>query len=75
MSIHYAKLDKSQRLQRVLAALSSGRPLTTLDIIREANVCAVNSCITELRRNGYGITCRAVKGQRGVYEYQLAEAA
>jgi len=35
----------------------TGRELTTLDIVVEARVCAVNSCIAELRANGYDIRC------------------
>lgn len=53
-----AKLESSPRLQRVLDVLMTGRDLTTLDIIVEAGVCAVNSCVAELRANGYDIRCR-----------------
>lgn len=47
-----ANLKKSARLQRVDEFLSDRRPHTTRDIIRGADVCAVNSCIAELRANG-----------------------
>lgn len=69
--LHAASVDTSERLQRVAAALQGGTPLTTLEIIAFARVCAVNSCIAELRANGFIISCIAVKGQRGVYRYQL----
>jgi biotin operon repressor len=50
-----AKLDKSHRLQRVLSVLQDGRPHSTMEISRRANVLAVNSCIAELRDNGIAI--------------------
>lgn len=59
-----AKLSRSPRLQRVLSALWPGEWLTTRDIIRRANVCAVNSCIAELKApiNGFVIECKRVSG-------------
>jgi hypothetical protein len=71
-TIHAAKLGNSPRLQRVLAVLLDGQPHTTRDLIREAEVCAVNSIADELRANGIGIDCTAAPGERGVYEYRLA---
>lgn len=56
--MHAAKLGNSPRLQRTLALLQDQRPHTTLDIIRGANVCAVNSCVDELRENGFTIDCK-----------------
>lgn len=53
-----ASLEKSDRLRRVLAVLSDGNEHTTLDIIAYARVCAVNSCIAELRVGGFDIRCR-----------------
>jgi biotin operon repressor len=53
-----ARIENSQRLQRVSRLLSDGREYTTLDIVIGASVCAVNSCIAELRANGYDIRCR-----------------
>ena len=53
-----ATLEKSDRLQRVFNLLSKGGEYTTLDIIKKAGVCAVNSIISELRENGYQITCQ-----------------
>lgn len=52
-----ANVETSARLQRVLKVLETGRALTTLDIVVEAEVCAVNSCIAELRANGFDIRC------------------
>lgn len=63
-----AKVESSPRLQRVLAVLKDCRPHTTLDIIAYARVCAVNSCVAELRENGYDIDCTR-KGD--IWHYQL----
>lgn len=55
--MHAARLDKSDRLHRVLHLLSDGRPRTTREIVIGAHVCAVNSCIAELRENGVVVRC------------------
>lgn len=52
-----ANIEKSERLQRVRDLLSMGNEYTTMDIIRWAGVCAVNSIVSELRANGYDIQC------------------
>lgn len=52
-----AKLDKSDRLKRVDSLLSDGRAHSTKAIIMFADVCAVNSIISELRANGRRISC------------------
>lgn len=67
--IHAAPLT-SPRLRRVLAVLSDGRPRTTRDIVRKANVVAVNAVIAELRQHGEEITCvrkAAPEGWRYLY--------
>ena len=56
--MHAARLDTSPRLQRVHALLSDGVERSTLQIVTGARVCAVNSCIAELRVNGFRISCR-----------------
>lgn len=72
--MHYAKYENSLRLQRVAAFLSASPDQyhTTRDIIRGADVCAVNSCITELRANGFVILSRPVAGGGGAWEYRMA---
>ncbi len=55
-----ARIEHSQRLQRVAQILADGREHSTLDIVICASVCAVNSCIAELRQNGFRIACRRV---------------
>ena len=56
--MHYARLDKSERLQRVDAYLEDGRERSTREIVHGADVCAVNSIIAELRANGREIVSR-----------------
>lgn len=58
--MHNASIDRSPRLKRVDELLADGQEHTTLDIVRKAGVCAVNSCISELRANGRVIQCRRV---------------
>lgn len=57
-----ASIEKSKRLQRVDDLLSTGKRFSTLEIMKYANVCAVNSCISELRRNGRDIKCERKGG-------------
>jgi hypothetical protein len=61
-----ASIEKSARLGRVLDLLSQGGEFTTLDIIRQAEVCAVNSIVAELRQNGFDITCQR-RGEKWFY--------
>ena len=62
--MHAARLDRSPRLQRVHRLLADGAERSTLRISIAAQVCAVNSCIAELRANGAEIKCRMVR-ERG----------
>ncbi len=58
----------SPRLQRVLKVLeeAQGKPLTTRQIVRQARVMAVSTCVAELRHHGAEIECsqRIVNGAR-----------
>uniref|UniRef100_C6E6T2 ArsR family transcriptional regulator n=1 Tax=Geobacter sp. (strain M21) TaxID=443144 RepID=C6E6T2_GEOSM len=56
-SIHYARFIKSDRLQRLLLFMLDGKAHTTLEIIKGADICAVNSAVCELRRNGFACYC------------------
>ena len=67
--MHNARIHKSQRLQRVIKLLADGREYSTREIIAHADVCAVNSVITELRANGKNITCRR-EGQAWYYKME-----
>lgn len=64
-----AKLANSPRLQRVLFVLQKGTWHTTMDIIQRARVCAVNSCIAELRANGFTISTKR-KGDTWSYKLE-----
>lgn len=66
--MHSATIDTSDRLMRVYNCLQSG-PKTTMEIIREAEVCAVNSIVSELRANGIKITCQCLS--KGIFQYSL----
>ena len=68
--MHSAKLENSDRLQRVYECLLTG-PKTTMEIIQEAQVCAVNSIVSELRDNGIDIRCECLA--RGRFRYSLIE--
>jgi hypothetical protein len=76
-TMHTAKVETSQRLQRVLAVLDRGGWWSTRGIMYAAHVCAVNSCVAELRANGYRIETRVVThGAYRHYAYRLvAEGA
>ena len=55
--MHSATISNSDRLQRVLKVLMDGNKHTTRDIIIKADVCAVNSIISEIRDNGFKVMC------------------
>lgn len=70
-----ARFEKSERLQRVYQALSNSViPLSTRDIIEKAHVCAVNSCVSELRQQGFPIGC-VRKGDYWYYFLKSTEGA
>jgi hypothetical protein len=64
-----ASIEKSDRLVRVLDLLSQGGEFSTLQIVKDANVCAVNSIVAELRQNGYAINCQR-KGDKWFYRLE-----
>ena len=66
--MNHAKLERSARLQRVLNVLRGGGWYSTREIIERAQVCAVNSCVSELKRNGYPYECRR---EGDVWRYRL----
>lgn len=71
MTMHAARIESSARLRRTMAVLEDGRWHTTREIMREADVCAVNSCIAELRENGLDVECRR---EGRVFSYRWAFA-
>ena len=72
--MHSARLHNSDRLRRVLDAIADGAEYTTLEIMQRSHVCAVNSCIAELRENGYRITCQR-RGDLWFYQLDTTEQA
>jgi len=56
--MNHANIEKSDRLQRVLELLKRGCEKSTMEIIMQANVMAVSAVVSELRANGYDISCR-----------------
>ena len=77
--MHSASLESSPRLQRVLDLLLDGQERSTLEIVVEARVCAVNSCIAELRQEGFKIDCRralnASRERVWLYRLDLSDPA
>jgi len=67
-----AILDRSPRLQRVLAVLRRSHWVTTRGIIERAHVVAVSSCVAELRQNGYDIDCHRAGD---IWRYKLNRRA
>lgn len=55
--MNFGRLSHSDRLRRVDRLLADGRAYSTREIIQEAQVCAVNSIVSELRANGRDISC------------------
>lgn len=73
--MHAAAIERSERLQKTLAVLADGAEHSTLDISHSAGVCAVNSCVAELRANGHVILCRRVfRAGRHIWLYRLVPA-
>lgn len=66
--MNHADLATSPRLQRALAVLRArrGRWTSTRTLLREANICAVNSVVAELRENGVRIECEQ-RTQKGLH--------
>ena len=64
-----ASIENSERLQRVYSVLSDKRRYSTRDIIEKAHVCAVNSCVAELKApvNGFDIKCER-EGKNWYYQ-------
>ncbi len=66
--IHFARLENSARLKRVKRILDDGEPHSTREIIFVADVCAVNSIVSELRENGYPVRCDRKSKNRWIYQ-------
>lgn len=77
MTLHAARLSQSERLQRVHALLGKGGEYSTMDIVRQARVCAVSTIISELRANGDDIACRRIRDKNGKprWLYQMRQTS
>lgn len=73
-SIHYAKYQASERLQRFLALMLDGKQRTTMEIIRGADICAISSAACELRENGFRMEC-VKRTSPSIYQLFDIEAA
>lgn len=69
MGRHAARIESSDRLQKVLDVLMDRQWHGTLDIMTRTSLCAVGSAISELRANGIRVECRCA--DKGRYEYRL----
>lgn len=58
MANHFAKLENSPRLQRVLKALQEGGWLSTFEVTSKGRTPAAAAAINELRHNGLKIERR-----------------
>lgn len=65
-AIHARSLETSAKLKAVDEFLADFRPHSTLEIALKAQVCAVNSYVSELRANGRKIHC-SQKGKKFYY--------
>lgn len=78
--MHAGRVSSSERLTLILTELrkSGSRGATTRELIRSTGMCAINSCISEIRANGYEVRCTCDgRNEHGsmVYRYTLIEKA
>lgn len=66
---HYAHINTSERLQRIMLVLKDGKPHTTLEIQNKARVCAVGAAMQEIKAGGYRVECSRRKDR--AFEYVL----
>ncbi len=76
-TIHFARLDKSPRLQRAIAKLREfPGGLTTKQWQSRANLCNAHTCAAELKAQGYRIECHYEgrgAGGSSIFRYELKE--
>lgn len=65
---HFAKLENSPRLQRILEILKDGGWHSTLEIQNRTSGCAIGASMSELNKNGIRYETRIIDGH---YEYRL----
>lgn len=74
MSMHFARLASSPRLQRLHAFLEDGLEHSTLELALGARICNPGTYVSELRAQGAVIECRQTtsepRGER-VWLYRM----
>ncbi|HLP41245.1 MAG TPA: hypothetical protein VK465_07035 [Fibrobacteria bacterium] len=79
MTIRYARLETSPRLQKALAVLKANpKGLTTWEWIHAARICNCNTVKAELLAQGIAVSCRSERNPNGkgiVYRYTLEGAS
>ena len=75
--MHHAKIETSDRLQRLLALLREGGWWTTRDLMLGTGSVAQATDISELRSNGFDVESRRLTSvldtSRQVWSYRLHE--
>ena len=75
--MHHAKIETSDRLQRLLALLRQGGWWTTRELMLGTGSCAQATDISELRSNGFDVESRRLKSELGtkrqVWSYRIHE--
>lgn len=71
---HLTDAKKSDRLQRILGALSDRSEHSTFELMMLTKSCAIHSDVDDLRNNGYQIDCKyhGMEDGRRIYKYRLA---
>ncbi len=77
--MHAGRVSSSERLTLILTELrkAGSRGATTRQLIQATGMCAINSCISEIRANGFDIRCTCDgRNEHGsmVYRYTLMNA-
>jgi len=65
---------RSGRLQRAIKLLSSGKELSTAEIVTGAQVMAVSAVVSELRDRGHTIACQR-RGDLWFYKMDISTPA
>lgn len=75
--MHAGRVSSSERLTLILTELRKAGSIgmTTRQLITATGMCAINSCISEIRANGFEVrcTCDGRKDRRMIYRYVLIE--
>jgi hypothetical protein len=73
--MHFANIQHSDRLQKLMSVLSDGYEHVTHEIQQRTGSMAPATDVSEARKNGVMINCRYIcrsEGGRKVYGYRIA---